>query len=115
MSGIDSGRISEPLSSSPSGLAKDFVITTMDVTDVATAIPASNLADRVAMSITNLDGVETLYLGKITVTADRVLGTTSGWEVGAGESFNVDISDALTIYGRTEAGKTIRIKVLEIS
>lgn len=115
MSGVQPGRTSEPLSTSPSGLANDFRVTTMNVTDVAAAIPAIALASRVAMSITNLDVAEVVYLGKATVTANQVLGITAGWEVGPGESFNVDISDALVIYGIAEAGKTILIKVLEIS
>ncbi len=99
----------------PTGLSTDYRITTMDVTDTASAIPAAPLASRVAISITNLHATEVLYLGKITVTADRVNGTTSGWEVGAGESFNVDITDSIIIYGIAEAGQTIPIKVLEIS
>lgn len=115
MTGVHSGRISEPLGTTASGLANDFVTTTMNVTDIAAPVPASALSSRVALTITNLDGVETLYLGKSTVTADRAIGTTAGWEVGPNESFNVDISDALVLYGIAEAGKTILIKVLEIS
>ena len=117
MSAINPGKSEGPITGtfSPSGLSVDFRITTMNVPDTATAIPAVALADRVAMSITNLDAVEILYLGKITVTADRVLGTTAGWEVGPGESFNVDIADSIVIYGRAEATKTILVKVLEIS
>lgn len=117
MSGVQPGKTTEPLSttSTPSGLATDFRITTMTVPDTATAIPATALSNRVALSITNLDAVEVLYLGKSTVTADQAIGTTAGWEVGPSESFNVDIADSLVIFGRAETGKTILIKVLEIS
>jgi hypothetical protein len=88
----------------------------MQVTDTATLLPAAALADRNAISIVNLSGADTLYIGEAaTVTADRALGVTAGWEVGPGESFNVDITDDIAIYGVAEAGKTITIKVLEIS
>lgn len=97
------------------GLSNDFRITTMDVTDVATLLPAVALASRVAISISNLDVAEILYIGKINVTADRVIGTTSGWEVGPGESFNLDVSDTINLYGITETGVTLRVKILEIS
>lgn len=99
----------------PAGLSKDYRVTTMIISDTATPIPAVPLTDRNAISITNLDGINTLYIGKITVTPDRAIGTTAGWETGAGESFNVDITDTIIIYGVAPVGQTILVKVLEIA
>lgn len=116
MSGVHPGGI-EDLNATvyPTGLANDFRITTMNVTDVAAPVPATALAARVALSITNLDAAEILYVGKSTVTANQALGITAGWEVGPGESFNIDIGSTLILYGRAEAGKTILVKILEVS
>jgi len=117
MSSILPGRIPDQVNTSayPAGLTNAFRITTMTVPDTATALPATPLTDRVAISVTNLDATEILYIGNSDVTADRALGTTAGWEVGPGESFNVDVTDSIIIYGRAEASQTILIKVLEIS
>ena len=98
-----------------SGLKDSFRITTMDVTDSATLLPAVALTNRNALSIANLSGADTLYIGKNTVTADRVTGTTSGWEIGPNENMNLDITDDIVIYGIAEAGKTIQIKIFEIA
>lgn len=103
------------IDSTPSGLQNDFKTTTMNVGDVAIPIPATPLVDRNSLSIVNLDSVETLYIGDSNVTADRVVGNTSGWEVGAGETLNFDVKDTIIIYGRCETGKTILVKVLEAS
>lgn len=100
---------------SPSGLRTAFKITTMNVTDTASAMPASPLTDRNALVIHNLDTLETLYLGNSGVTADRTLGTDAGYEIQPGSFFNFDITDDIIIYGIAESGKTIKIKVLEIA
>lgn len=100
----------------PKGLSTDFIITTENVTDVAAVMPAGgNLTARNAMAIRNLDATETIYLGKIGVTADQAVGTTAGWEVGAGETFQIDITDAITLYARAETGKTVKIKIFEVA
>jgi len=101
--------------STPSGLQNDFKTTTMNVGDVAIPIPATPLSDRNSLSIANLDETETLYIGDSNVTADRVIGSTAGWEIGAGETLNFDVKDTIIIYGRCETGKTILVKVLEAS
>ena len=100
---------------SPTGLSVDFRITTMDVSSVAIPLPAVSLAARNAVSITNLDQAETLYIGKSNVTPDAVNGTTSGWEVGPNESFNIDVTDAITLYGRCQTGVTVKIKIFEVA
>lgn len=101
--------------STPSGLQNDFRTTTMLIGDVAAPIPATALSDRNSLSIANLDLAETLYIGDSNVTADRVVGITSGWEVGPGETLNFDVKDTIIIYGRAESGKSIMVKVLEAS
>lgn len=90
--------------------------TTMDVSDVAITLPAAPLTARNSLSLTNLSTVDTLYIGFASnVTPDRALGTTAGWEVGPNEGFNLDIQDNILIYGITEAGKTVRIKIMELA
>lgn len=90
--------------------------TTMNVTDVATALPTTPLSGRNSMAITNLSTSDTLYIGFSTsVTADRALGNNAGWEIGVSEGFNIDIQDNIIIYAIAETGKTIKIKVMELA
>lgn len=103
------------IDATPSGLQNSFRTTTMLIGDTAIPIPAAALTDRNSLSIANLDSAETLYIGDINVTADRVVGTTSGWEIGAGETLNFDVKDSIILYGRCETGKSIMVKVLEAS
>lgn len=99
----------------PSGLSTAFRITTIDVSTTATLIPASALTDRNAISILNTSGSTTLYIGPDnSVTADTVVGTTSGWEVGPNEIWHVDITDSISLYGIVAAG-TIQVKILEVA
>lgn len=90
-------------------------VTTLDITDVATLLPTAAFTGRRALAIVNKDVAEILYLGNATVTADTVVGTTSGWEVNPQEAFNADIDDVLVLYGIAPAGKTIRVKILELA
>lgn len=99
----------------PSGLNVGFRITTMEIGDTATAIPTSPFSQRNSLSVVNLSDNDVLYIGNSDVTADRVLGTTSGWEVNPAESFNVDITDSIILYGIAPTGKTITVKVIEIA
>jgi len=99
----------------PSGLRTAIRTTTMDVTDVATPLPAIALTSRNAMTVHNKSGVDTLYIGNSNVTADTVIGTTSGLEVNPNDAFNTDITANIILYGIAPAGKTIRVKVTELS
>ena len=100
---------------SPSGLQQAGRVTTMIVGDTVTTMPVTALTDRNSLSITNI-GTETLYVGFTPfVTPDRVVGTTSGWEVGPNEGFNSDIKDTIFIYGICEAGKSTMIKIMELA
>lgn len=99
----------------PSGLRNALKVTTMNITDTAGAIPATALTDRNAITIHNLDVTETIYVGNSDVEADRDLGTTAGWEILPGSFLNFDITDDITLYGIAESGKTVKIKVMEIS
>lgn len=97
-----------------SGLKVSFRNTTMDVTSTAVALPATPLTNRNTITIQNKSLTDTLYIGPDNlVTADSVLGTTSGMEIGPGESWSIDITDQVVLYGIVETGKTIRIKVTE--
>jgi hypothetical protein len=98
-----------------SGLQIGFKITTMTIGDTEVAIPATALTDRNSFSLVNLSETDTLYLGNTGVTADRVTGITSGWEVGPNESFNIDITEDIIMYGICESGKTVQIKLFEVA
>jgi hypothetical protein len=98
-----------------SGLNIGMRITTMEIGDTATAIPATPFTQRNAIAILNLDPALTLYVGPSSVTEGRTVGTTAGWEVGPSEAFNVDITDGVVVYGIAPAGETILVKILEIA
>ena len=99
----------------PSGLRTKGQVTTLNITSTASAIPATPLTKRNALSLTNLSAF-TLFIGYTTsVTADRSIGTNAGWEVGPNEGFSVDITDSIQIYGIAESGNTILVKVMELS
>ena len=97
-----------------SGLFTDIRTTTLDVSTTAIKLPASPLADRNSLEIHNL-GSSTLYIGKDnTVTADAVIGTTSGKEIDGGSFWSIDITEDIELYGIVASG-TVRIKVTEVS
>ena len=96
-----------------SGFRKTFLTTTMDVGDVAIEMPPVPTVDRNSISVANLSQTETVYIGNIDVTADQVLGTTSGHELPPNESFNLDIAADVILYARCESGKVARIKITE--
>jgi hypothetical protein len=104
-----------PLETITSGLTGAIKMTTLSVGDVALPLPATPLTSRKSLVINNLDQDETLYIGDSGVTADRVIGTTAGQEVGPGESIQIDAGPTLLVYGRVETGKSIIVKVMEIS
>jgi hypothetical protein len=85
------------------------------VGDTEIALPVSPLSDRNAISIANLSTTDTLYIGNTGVVADRSIGITAGWEIGPQETYNTDIKDTIIIYGLAATGKTIRVKIQEIS
>lgn len=98
----------------PAGLRTAGRITTMLVGVTAVQLPATALANRNAMSITNLSS-QILYIGfDASVTADSAIGTTAGWEVGIGEGFNIDITNNIPLYGIVASG-TALIKIMELS
>lgn len=98
-----------------SGLSVAGKNTTLEVSTTAIPLPAIPLVDRNALSVRNLDSSNTLYIGFSTaVTADSVVGVTSGWQVGPNETYNVDIQDDIVIYGIVISG-TIKIQVQEFA
>ena len=99
----------------PSGLQNDWIITTLDVGDTETVLPAIPLTDRNTMIITNTSAGDTLYIGPTGVTADNLVGTTSGYEIPPGGQFSIDVTDSIPIYGIAAAGITIRVKIMEVS
>lgn len=98
----------------PQGMT-DFKLTTMEVTDVETALPSAALLDRRSLTIFNTSASEVLYFNKTGVVADRSLGNDAGWEIQPNSSINIDFAADVPIYAIAESGKTIVVKLMEIS
>ena len=98
-----------------SGLKTALATTIQNVTSTASTLPGTALTGRNSLSVVNLDDTETLYIGNSDVEANRTVGGKGGWEVGPLESFNLDITDNISIYGITESGKTVLVKILELA
>lgn len=99
-----------------SGLSLAIKTSTINVTDTATALPATALASRNSLVIRNLSTTDILYIGGATVTAGQTVGSfTDGYEVDPGQEFSVDIANGLALYGIAESGKTIKVKITEFA
>lgn len=104
----------------PAGLRNGLRVTTMTVDDTITQIPSSpyiapNGEGRNALSIHNMSDTDKLYVGDDDVTADRVNGTTSGWEIPKNGYLNFDVTKDVLLYARCESGKSVQIKIMEIA
>jgi hypothetical protein len=97
-----------------SGLNIDWIPTTMTVGDTVTPIPAVPLPERNSIIVYN-QSVDTLYIGKANVTADSVVGTTSGWQIPGKSYFAIDVRDTIIIYGICETGKSVQVQTLEVA
>lgn len=98
------------------GLKTQGKVTTMTVSHTPTPLPATPLTKRNSLAVTNLSSSDILYIGfSSSVTADATIGTNAGWEVGPNEGFNLDIQDDIIIYGITQSGITIKIKIMELA
>ena len=98
-----------------SGLTIGGRNTTLDVSITAIPLPSVAFTDRNALSIRNLDATQDLYIGFDTgVTATQTNGTTSGWIIGANETFNIDITESIVIYGIVASG-SIKVQVQELA
>jgi hypothetical protein len=114
LSEITSGSVTGTFTAS--GLTIAGRITTVDIGDTATALPAVALSQRNALAIHNTSETDAVYIGySSAVTADNVLGTTSGWYVGPNENFNIDITESIILYAICETGKTCRVKINEVA
>ena len=100
---------------SQSGLSENLLITTLVVGDTATLLPASSLTNRKSVNIHNTSATITLYVGNSDVTADTVVGITSGWEVPPKSRKFIDLAKAIDIYGRCPSGESATIKVEEVA
>lgn len=97
-----------------SGLSTDQKNTTLLVSTIAIPLPAVALTGRNSIAIRNLDSSEILYIGKSDVQASDNIGTTSGWQIGPNETYNVDITDSIVLYGIVSSG-SIKIQVRELA
>lgn len=98
----------------PSGLKTAGKNTTIDISTTAVMLPSTALLKRNALSIHNTSSTDILYIGfDNTVTADNVVGNTSGRQVGAGQIINFDVTDAVAIWAI--ANTSIRVHIMELS
>lgn len=98
----------------PTGLKTGFKITTMNVGTTATKLPLSAISKRNSWIIYNRSATETLFVGPdATVTADAVVGITSGWPVAPLSYFSFDVTDSIDIWGIST--QTILVQIMEIA
>ena len=98
----------------PSGLRTSLDHTTLDVTNVTVALPLAPAVGRNSMEVYNL-GASTIWVGNATVTADSVVGTTSGRPLASGESYALDITEDIILYARSAPATTNRVLVMEFA
>lgn len=98
----------------PKGLSTELKNTVLNVSTTAIPLPATALTARNFIAIRNLDLTETLYIGNSDVVANDSVGNTAGWQVGPNETYNVDITDAIIIYGVVASG-TIKVQIQELA
>lgn len=98
-----------------SGLQNGWLPTTLMISDVAAPLPAVALTNRNSIIILNRSSTDSLYIGNIDVTADSVVGATSGWEMLPNSYFATDVKESIVIYGIAPTGKTIKVQVLEVA
>jgi hypothetical protein len=94
----------------PSGLKTALRPSVLTVTDVATAVPVSPLANRNTMTV-RIWGTNTVYFGDSTVTS------TNGYPKMQSEEIFIDIKDnpSVELYAICASGETCEIRILEIA
>lgn len=91
----------------------DFLVTTQDITDVASELPAIAMAGRKSISIINISG-DPVFIGPTSaVSATNDLGTNAGWPISSNGYLNFDLAGIVKIFAIAEAGKTVRLKIKE--
>lgn len=99
----------------PTGLKTSFLPTTFLIGDTASPLPATPLTDRNSIIIYNRSSDYSLFIGNVDVTADSVVGTTSGWEIPKNSYFALDIKDSIILYGIYPLGTSGKVQVLEVA
>lgn len=98
----------------PTGLKTAFKVTTMEIGVTPVALPVTALSGRNSMEVHNLDTARRVYIGNSNVTADAVVGTTSGKELDASSFWSVDVTDQIILYGIVASG-TALVKITEVA
>lgn len=99
------------------GIDKLFKTTTFNITDTEVQLPPSPDPLTKSFTLVNHSETDSIYIGETGVTAGVVAGVnTSGYEIPAGESFNVDFQTGSTVelYAIAESGKTVLVQMLEL-
>lgn len=102
------------ITSAPNPPPNAFLVKTQLLTDVATKLPAVPATSRIGLMIVNYDAADTIFVGPTSaVTADLVVGSTSGMQIRALESQNIQLSDSADVWAIMEAGKTAMVQIVE--
>jgi len=95
-----------------SGLSTDWKTTTISIGTSELALPLSSLTGRNSVTIHNTSNSKTLFLGPTGVTADSVVGTTSGLEIPPDGRLQIDITNAIPVFAIAASG-TVIVKITE--
>ena len=85
-----------------------FVCGSITVTDVATALPTTNMANRKAISIRNWSDGNMIYIGSKSVT------TATGFPIYPKETQPFDLSSGAVLYGICDTGLTADVRFIEV-
>jgi len=83
------------------------------VTATSATFPATNQADRAALSIRNIDPLKSIFIVN-SVSITKAAAGLDFWEVGPNESLNTDLDDTSGIILVADAGETVSIQIMEI-
>jgi hypothetical protein len=97
----------------PASVSGPILITGALVTDTSAAFPAVNQVGRVALSIRNIDPVESIWIVN-TVGITKAAAGINIWEIGLNETYNIDFDDTNKVILVADAGKTVSIQIQEI-
>ena len=85
-----------------------FATGSITVTATATKIPTTNLDNRKAIIVRNMDSSNRVYLGNSGVTA------STGFPLIPLEALPFDLSEGAQLYGICDTGQTVEVRYLEV-
>lgn len=107
--------VAEGVSVTAPSVSGPIKVTGETVGQFSAAYPtAANQVDRVAISIRNLGGQNDPIFIVNTIGTTEALADPDKWEIGGGETFNMDMDDTNKIILVAETGNTVDIQIMEI-